>query len=81
MQYHQQQIVHSFMAIKFLISEFLISDINDINDICFWESTNPHWARVVGYGPFSLWVIHKKGLCLSSGDNNRLMMMMIFWNV
>jgi hypothetical protein len=38
---------------------------------------NPHWARVVGYGPFSLWVIHKEGLCPSSGDINRLMMMMI----
>jgi hypothetical protein len=25
--------------------------------------TNPQWARVVGYGPFSLWVIHKEGLC------------------
>jgi hypothetical protein len=25
--------------------------------------TNTHWARVVGYGPFSLWVIHKEGLC------------------
>jgi hypothetical protein len=37
--------------------------------------TNPHWARVVGYGPFSLWVIHKEGLCPSSGDINRLMMM------
>jgi hypothetical protein len=24
--------------------------------------TNPHWARVVVYGPFSLWVIHKEGL-------------------
>jgi hypothetical protein len=36
--------------------------------------TNPHWARVVGYGPFSLWVIHKEGLCPSSGDINRLMM-------
>jgi hypothetical protein len=37
--------------------------------------TNPHWARVVGYGPFSLCVIHKESLCLSSGDiNNRLMM-------
>jgi hypothetical protein len=31
---------------------------------------------VVGYGPFSLWVIHKEGLCPSSGDINRLMMMM-----
>jgi hypothetical protein len=30
---------------------------------------------MVGYGPFSLWVIHKEGLCPSSGDINRLMMM------
>jgi hypothetical protein len=30
---------------------------------------------VVGYGPFSLCVIHKEGLCLSSGNINRLMMM------
>jgi hypothetical protein len=35
----------------------------------------PHWARVVGYGPFSLCVIHKEGLSPSSGDVNRLMMM------
>jgi hypothetical protein len=38
--------------------------------------TNPPWARVVGYGPFSLWVIHKEGLYPSSGDINKLMMMM-----
>jgi hypothetical protein len=38
-------------------------------------SINPHWAGVVGYGPFSLWIIHKEGLCPSSGDINRLMMM------
>jgi hypothetical protein len=31
--------------------------------------------RGVGYGPFSLCVIHKGGLCPSSGDINRLMMM------
>jgi hypothetical protein len=37
-------------------------------------TTNPHWARLVGYGPFSLWVIHKEGLCPSNGDINRLMM-------
>jgi hypothetical protein len=37
-------------------------------------STGPRWARVMGYGPCSLWVIHKKGLCSSSGDINRLMM-------
>jgi hypothetical protein len=36
--------------------------------------TNPHWACVVGYGPCSLCVIHKEGLCPSSGDINRLMM-------
>jgi hypothetical protein len=35
--------------------------------------TNPHWARVVGYGPFSLCVIYKEGLYSSSGDINRLM--------
>jgi hypothetical protein len=35
--------------------------------------TNPHWASVVGYGPFSLCVIHKKGQCPSI---NELMMMM-----
>jgi hypothetical protein len=39
--------------------------------------TNPHWARVMGYGPFSLCVIHKEGLSPSSGDINRLMMMMM----
>jgi hypothetical protein len=32
---------------------------------------------VVGYGPFSLCVIHKEGLCPSIGDINRLMMMMM----
>jgi hypothetical protein len=32
---------------------------------------------VVGYDPFSLCVIHKKGLYPSSGDINRLMMMML----
>jgi hypothetical protein len=32
---------------------------------------------VVGYGPFSLYVIHKEGLCPSSGGINRLMMMMM----
>jgi hypothetical protein len=29
-----------------------------------------HWARVVGYGPFSLCVIHEEGLCPCSGDIN-----------
>jgi hypothetical protein len=44
--------------------------------------TNPHWARVVGYGPFSLFpcVIHKEGLFVSSGDINRLMMILLSVN-
>jgi hypothetical protein len=37
--------------------------------------TNPHWARRLGYGLFSLCVIHKEGLWPSSEDINRLMMM------
>jgi hypothetical protein len=40
-------------------------------------ATNRHWARVVGYGPFSLWVIDKERLCPSSGGINRLMMIII----
>jgi hypothetical protein len=32
-------------------------------------------------GPFSLRVIHKEGLCPSSGDINRLMMMMLIINI
>jgi hypothetical protein len=43
--------------------------------------TNPHWARMVGYGPFSLCIIHKEGLCPSNGDINRLMMMIFFYFV
>jgi hypothetical protein len=39
--------------------------------------TTPQRARVVGYVPFSLWVIHKEGLCPSSGDVNSLMMMVM----
>jgi hypothetical protein len=31
--------------------------------------TNPNWDCVVGYGPFSLCVIHKEGLFPSSGDD------------
>jgi hypothetical protein len=34
----------------------------------------------VGYGPFSVWAIHKEGLCPSSGDINRLMMMMMIYS-
>jgi hypothetical protein len=44
--------------------------------VCTCSPTNPNWARVVGCGPFSLWLIHKEGLCSSSEDINRLKMMM-----
>jgi hypothetical protein len=37
----------------------------------------PALGRVMCYGPFSLCVIHKEGLCLSSGVINRLLMMII----
>jgi hypothetical protein len=53
------------------------------NELYTISSTNPRWAFVVDYGPFSLWVIHKEGLCHSSGNINRLMMMImtlqLFW--
>jgi hypothetical protein len=39
--------------------------------------TNPHWAGMVGYGAFFLWVIHKEDICASSGDINRLMIIII----
>jgi hypothetical protein len=39
--------------------------------------TNPHRAHVVDYGTFSLWIIHKEGLCPSCGDINKLMVMMM----
>jgi hypothetical protein len=40
--------------------------------------TNPHWARVVGYGPFFfICVMHKEGLCPSSEYINRLIMVML----
>jgi hypothetical protein len=44
--------------------------------------TYAHWTRVVGYGLFSLCVIHKEGLCPSNEGINMLMMVVnikIFW--
>jgi hypothetical protein len=41
------------------------------------EPTNQHWAREVGYGPFFLCVIHKEGLCPSSGALIGWMMIMM----
>jgi hypothetical protein len=38
------------------------------------KATNPHWGPMVGYGSFSLCVIHKEGLCPSIGNINGLMM-------
>jgi hypothetical protein len=35
------------------------------------------YTRMVCYGPFSLCLTYKEGLCPSSGDINRLMLMMM----
>jgi hypothetical protein len=51
-----------------------MSQINLFSYFLFVIIVTPHWARVVGFGPFSFCVIHKEGLCSSSGDINRLMM-------
>jgi hypothetical protein len=39
--------------------------------------TNSHWVRVVGYGPYTLCVIHKEHMCPSSGGINKLIIMMM----
>jgi hypothetical protein len=58
---------------KFIISEDTLSRWSRLH-LQWLALTNPHWAHVVGYDPFSLYVIHKDGLCPRSGDVNRLMM-------
>jgi hypothetical protein len=43
---------------------------------CRFTVVSPHQSALDprGYGPFSLCVIHKEGLCPCSGDINKLMM-------
>jgi hypothetical protein len=41
--------------------------------------TNPHWARGGLWPDLLMCVIHKEGLCPSSGDFNRLMMWWWWW--
>jgi hypothetical protein len=49
------------------------------HNLCFiFFLTNSHWACVVGYCPCSLCVIHKEGLCPSSGDIKLMMICIIF---
>jgi hypothetical protein len=62
---------------KFIIVELLRASKGTRLHLQSLAPTNPHWARVVGYGPSFLCVIHKEGLCLSSGGIIRLMMMII----
>jgi hypothetical protein len=50
-----------------LVSIFQQSDANSTT-----PPTTHQSARVVSYGPFSLCVIHKEGLCPKSGDINRM---------
>jgi hypothetical protein len=64
--------------LSFLITSLCIPEMVDRSSVLlFYSPTNTHWARVVGYGPFFLCVIHKEGLCPSSWDINRLMMIVI----
>jgi hypothetical protein len=56
-----------------------IAEVKQRWSVSGWVTKNllsqvpPCFGRV--YGPFSLCVIHKESLCPSSGDINRLMMM------
>jgi hypothetical protein len=59
-------------------STLVCNFLEQINVFYLLIRTNPYWARMIGYDLFSLCVIHKEGLCPSSGDINRLMMMMIY---
>jgi hypothetical protein len=43
----------------------------------FRKQPNPVQGNILTISPFSLCVIHKEGLCPSSGDIDRLIMMMI----
>jgi hypothetical protein len=65
------------MLVIWLIWHLDFQNAFDVINTSYFSLTNPHWVRVVGYGPFSLCVIHKEGLCFSSGGINRLMMMMM----
>jgi hypothetical protein len=56
------------------VTKYKLQDIVLYRSINIDSPTNSHRARVMGYGPFSLCVIHIEGLCLSS---IRLMMMMM----
>jgi hypothetical protein len=51
----------------------LLSRVKSLVPAAFAVVSNPHWASVVGYGPFSLCVIHKEGMCWGRGDINRLL--------
>jgi hypothetical protein len=59
--------------------KFIISSSEDASEgtLSSKAPTNTKWARVAGYGPFCLCVVHKEGLSPCSGDINRLMMLMM----
>jgi hypothetical protein len=62
------------------LRQFEINYYTKKNFIEIFNNMNPHWARVEAYVPFFLCVIYKEGLCPSSGDINRPMMMMMMIN-
>jgi hypothetical protein len=69
-----EQVAMGLPPIPFTV--FLLDESFWSHFVILIESHNPHWARVVGYGPFYLYVIDKEGLFPSSGYINRLMVML-----
>jgi hypothetical protein len=64
-----QTLIHLYTLFIIRASEGILSRWSRLH-LQLLVPANPHWARVVGYGPLSLCVIHKEGLCPSSGDIN-----------
>jgi hypothetical protein len=58
-------------------SESLVRKFSSTQTFISYVKFFLHWARVVGYGPFSLCVIHKEAC---AWDINKLMMMMMMIN-
>jgi hypothetical protein len=64
------------MILKKNVDKMFVILADDLYKMYFQSlaPTKSQWARVVGYGPFPLCVIHKESLCPSSEDFNKLMM-------
>jgi hypothetical protein len=61
------------------VTKNLLSHVKPLGPVAF-AVVNTHQPALgprMGFGPLSLCVIYEEGLCPSSGDINRLMMVMI----